>query len=119
MKGSTKNTSNIFAPLPRFDTMASNYQNMVFRYYKKEDWMLGVVGGGIFLIHFMLWTICHTFNRGLSQVNAAEELLIEENETKSEGTKTEEAFKRPSIPFIYHLLRLFPCYKNHAIDRVT
>lgn len=72
MKGSTKNTSNIFAPLPRFDTMASNYQNLVFRYYKKEDWMLGIVGGGAFLIYFALLTVCYTFNQGLSRANSAE-----------------------------------------------
>lgn len=71
-KGSTKSSTNVYSPLPRFDTIASNYQYLIFRYYKKEDWMLGIIGGGIFLIYFALWTVCHTFNRGLYRVNAAE-----------------------------------------------
>jgi hypothetical protein len=70
-KGTSKMNTNLF-PLPKIDTISSNYQNLIFRYYKKEDWLLGIIGGGIFLIYLGLWVLCHPINQTLFRINAAE-----------------------------------------------
>lgn len=68
--------ANIYTPFPKVDAMASNYQYQIFRYYKKEDWLIGVIGGSAFLIYLALWVICHPINQALFRMNAAEELLL-------------------------------------------
>lgn len=66
----------IYTPFPQIDTIASNYQYQIFRYYKKEDWLLGVIGGSAFLIYLALWVVCHPINQALFRMYAAEELLL-------------------------------------------
>lgn len=70
-KGTPKTTTNIYSPLPKIDTIASNYQYLIFRYYKKEDWLLGVIGGSAYLIFLSLWVLCHPINQALFRMNAA------------------------------------------------
>ena len=71
-KATPKAAASIYTPLPRIDTIASDYQNLIFRYYKKEDWLLGVVGGSAFLIYLSLWIVCHCINQSSFRVNAAQ-----------------------------------------------
>jgi hypothetical protein len=75
-KGSSKTNTAVYSPLPRYGTIASTYQNLIFRYYKKEDWLLGIIGGGMFLIFLSMWVLCHHFNQSYFRINATEELLL-------------------------------------------
>jgi hypothetical protein len=71
-RGTPKASNSIFTPLPRIAAIASNYQNLIFRYYKKQDWLLGVIGGSAFLIYLSLWLVCHCINQSSFRVNAAQ-----------------------------------------------
>jgi hypothetical protein len=70
-KATPKTTTTLISPLPKIGTIASNYQNQIFRYYKKEDWLVGVIGGSAYLIYLCLWILCHPLNQGLFRKNAA------------------------------------------------
>jgi len=35
---------------------------IVFRYYRKLDWMIGMLGGGIFILFLLFWIPCNYIN---------------------------------------------------------
>ncbi len=58
----------------------ARYQNYGFRYYLKADLLLGIIGGGIFLLYLFAFIPCHYVNSCLFHIQAANELLIEHPE---------------------------------------
>jgi hypothetical protein len=38
------------------------YQIKSYRYYKKLDWLLGIIGGAMLLFYIILWVPCHYIN---------------------------------------------------------
>jgi len=36
-------------------------QRVYFREYKKLDWILGMLGGGIFLLFLIFWVVCNYY----------------------------------------------------------
>lgn len=53
------------------------YQLIAFRYYKKLDWMLGVIGGGMFLMFLILWVPCSYISRSMSKIERVRKVMLE------------------------------------------
>ena len=47
-----------------------------FRYYKKLDWLLGIIGGAMLLFYIILWVPCNYINRNLHKINNVPQLLV-------------------------------------------
>lgn len=52
------------------------YQIRAFRYYKKVDFLLGVVGGAMLLFYLILWVPCNYINKTVHQITNTENLLL-------------------------------------------
>lgn len=59
---SPKNTTITLGGGVRAGFAASKYQNQVYRYYKKADWVIGIIGGAMFLFFVVLYVPLHFFN---------------------------------------------------------
>ena len=47
-----------------------------YRYYKKLDFLLGMIGGAVFLIFLFFWVPYSYVNRTLQKMKNAEELFL-------------------------------------------
>jgi hypothetical protein len=103
VKGVSKNATALQAPLPKLNFVSSYYQNQVFRYYKKIDWLLGIIGGGMSLFFILLWIPLHYLNRSFQHSSYAEELLID---YKNSLPTTVRDLKPVKMSFLYPLKRL-------------
>ncbi len=101
----------------RVGISASRFQNQVYRYYKKADWLLGIIGGAMFLFYMVLYVPLHFFNSCQKRRRAAAELLIWHNhESESHERNSFRAMQgdvllagvEPSI--FYCLKKLWPFY---------
>ena len=43
----------------------NKYNVIAYRYYRKLDWLLGVIGGAMLLFYIILWLPCSYLNRTL------------------------------------------------------
>jgi hypothetical protein len=71
-KGFARNASAVLSNSIRIDYIASTYNTLQYRYYKKIDWLLGIIGGGIFLFYFIAWIPCTYINRTFQKMSNAE-----------------------------------------------
>ena len=37
-------------------------KDIIYRDYKKLDWLIGLVAGGIFMLYLLFWVLCNGFN---------------------------------------------------------
>jgi len=72
VKGIPKNSTTVVSPVPKVDVTTINFQDKIYRYYKKIDWLLGIIGGGMFLFFLVLWIPCNFINQSLQHMNYAE-----------------------------------------------
>lgn len=49
---------------------------MSYRYYKKLDWLLGIIGGAMLLFYIILWVPCNFIARTIHQMNNVSQLLL-------------------------------------------
>jgi len=49
---------------------------MSYRYYKKLDWLLGIIGGAMLLFYIILWVPCNYINKTLHIIRNTESLLL-------------------------------------------
>jgi len=61
-KGEIKTNSNLNVSPPKLALGSSLFNYFTFRYYKKLDWLLGILGGGIFLNYIGLILIFKFLN---------------------------------------------------------
>lgn len=47
------------------------YQIRTFRYYKKVDFLAGIIGGAMLLFYLILWVPCNYINRNLHKIRNA------------------------------------------------
>lgn len=52
------------------------YQIVAYRYYKKLDWLIGIIGGAMLLFYIILWIPCNFINKNLHKIRNTEELLL-------------------------------------------
>jgi len=45
------------------DWSFDEYHIASYRYYKKLDWLLGIIGGAMLLFYIILWVPCNYINR--------------------------------------------------------
>lgn len=57
---------------------------MAVRYYKKIDWLLGVIGGGMFLFYLMFWAVFNYVNRSLLKIELANKLILKNITTEND-----------------------------------
>lgn len=53
-----------------------NYNIVSYRYYKKLDWLFGIIGGAMLLFYLILWVPCNYIARTLHQINNVRQLLL-------------------------------------------
>ncbi len=74
-------------------------KQIFFRYYKKLDWLLGMLGGGIFLIFLFFWFPCHTFAVIKQKVQQCQSIAIVQEENK---------INKPKFRVLWYLSNLLP-----------
>jgi hypothetical protein len=74
--GTPKNITSYSTAPPKAEFFSGNYQQQYYRYYDKVDKLLGIIGGGIFLLYLIFYLPCHYLNCTYYRMSAAEELLI-------------------------------------------
>ena len=47
-----------------------------YRYYKKLDWLLGIIGGAMLLFYIILWVPCNYIAKTVHQITNAEKTLL-------------------------------------------
>jgi len=52
------------------------HQIVAYRYYKKLDWLIGIIGGAMLLFYIILWIPCNFINKNLHKIRNTEELLL-------------------------------------------
>lgn len=52
------------------------YSVMSYRYYKKLDWLLGIIGGAMLLFYIFLWVPCNFISKTIHQMNNVNQLLL-------------------------------------------
>ncbi len=82
-----------------------------YRYYKKLDFILGMIGGAVFLLYLLFWIPLSYVNRTLQKMSNAEELLL----TTDEMITTGQNLHKVRIPFYYIVTRYLPGNKTNAI----
>ena len=65
------------------------YNIQAYRYYKKLDWLLGIIGGAMLLFYILLWIPCSYINRNRHRVDNVSHFLMM-NHAKEEEPITEE-----------------------------
>ena len=87
MQSIPRNTSNLNSTGVRNGFIASPFQNQVFRHYKKIDWLLGIIGGTMFLFFIVLYLPLYYIN----------ELDWWKVELEKQGKLIEEFFVRHTL----------------------
>ena len=55
----------------------TNGMQVAVRFYKKLDWLLGIIGGGMFLFYIIFWAVFNYFNRCWARLTLANQLLLQ------------------------------------------
>jgi hypothetical protein len=83
-----------------------NSMEVAVRFYKKLDWLLGIIGGGMFLFFAIFWQVFNFYNRNAVRFELAHELLLQK--VTNDYPKSEEELIPVKIPMYYMLKRLVP-----------
>ncbi len=82
-----------------------------YRYYKKLDFLLGMIGGAVVLLYLLFWIPFSYINRTLQKIRNAEELLME----KDKFITTDQNLHKIKIPFWFVATRYLPGNKTNEI----
>jgi hypothetical protein len=81
---------------------------VVFRYYRKLDWLLGMLGGGILLLFLFFWIPCNYLNTVKQKIQASEALTLTERYESDEKPSVHN-LEKTSISCWFYLTNLLPC----------
>jgi hypothetical protein len=84
------------------DFSLEKYNLMTFRYYRKLDWLLGIIGGAMLLFYLILWAPCTFFNRKLHKIRNVQQLLLL-NHAQEGDAVTEDTVTAANVPHAYWL----------------
>lgn len=59
-----------------YSVMFDDSQVVALRYYKKLDWLLGTIGGGIFFIFIIFWCLINPINRWLQRIELPSKFFL-------------------------------------------
>ena len=82
----------------------SNRNNISFRTYKKLDWLLGMLGGGFFLLYLFFWVPCNYINTTKQKIETCKAMML----TYEVGPPDIESIKSVSISYLYYLIDWIP-----------
>ena len=51
-----------------YGVMFDDSLEVAVRYYKKLDWLLGIIGGGMFFVFIIFWRLFNPINRWLQRI---------------------------------------------------
>lgn len=71
IKGAGVVSTALATAYPSVNVISSLYQYQIYRYYQKLDWLIGIIGGGAFLIIFACSCMCIPINKALFEMNAS------------------------------------------------
>lgn len=71
----------------------NRYNLVSYRYYKKLDWLLGIIGGAMLLFYIILWVPCSYIARTAHEIDATHQLLL-----RSTNSSDEPATEADLIP---------------------
>lgn len=94
----------------------TNSMQVAVRFYKKLDWLLGIIGGGIFLFYLIFWVIFNYFNRTWSKFHLANQLLLQK--ITEDNPQNEEDLIPAAIPSHYMIRRLVPFLRVKGYERL-
>ena len=72
------------------DFSLNQYSVMSYRYYKKLDWLFGIIGGAMLLFYIIFWVPCNYIARTLHQMNNVSQLLLINHAEESEPITEEK-----------------------------
>ena len=49
------------------------------RYYKKLDWLIGIIGGGMFFVFIVFWSIFNPINRWLQRIELPSKFFLRQS----------------------------------------
>jgi hypothetical protein len=84
----------------------ANSLEVAVRFYKKLDWLLGVIGGGMFLLFAIFWVVFSYYSRHAAQFELAQQLLLQK--ITNDYPRSEEDLIPVKIPWNYMLRRILP-----------
>jgi hypothetical protein len=58
------------------DFQVDKYNIISYRYYKKLDWLFGIIGGAMLLFYIILWVPCNYISRTTHQIQNVNQLLL-------------------------------------------
>jgi len=76
MQANARNITSVNSTGIRNGFIASRFQNQVFRHYKKIDWLLGIIGGTMFLFFIILYLPLYYINQWLKEGKLIEEFFV-------------------------------------------
>jgi len=71
VKGSTKASTAVYTPLPTYNIVSSNFQTIIYKYGLKLDWLIGIIGGGLFVNYIICLLLCFHYNQSLYRIRVA------------------------------------------------
>lgn len=98
-------------PLPDNELLANgvgtfmaydNTQTINYREYKKLDWLLGMLGGGIFIIYLIIWIPCKHVNLIKSKIEIAETTTLIRNDNNLKNVE------KPNFSLLWKISTLLP-----------
>lgn len=92
----------------------SNSLEVAVRYYKKLDWLLGVIGGGMFILFAIFWVVFSYYSRQIAQFELAQQLLLQK--ITNDNPRSEEDLIPIKIPWYYMLRRLLPFCREQKYE---
>lgn len=92
----------------------SNSLEVAVRFYKKLDWLLGVIGGGMFILFAICWLVFSWYNRQMAQIELAQQLLLQK--TTNDFPRSEEDLIPARIPLWYMIKRMVPFCKEQKYE---
>lgn len=94
----------------------TNGMQVAVRFYNKLDWLLGIIGGGMFLFFIIFWAVFNYFNRSWTRLNLANQLLLQK--ITEDNPQSEEDLIPVAIPSHYMLRRIVPCFRVKGYERL-
>lgn len=86
------------------------------RFYKKLDWLLGIIGGGCFLFYLIFRFIFGYYNRYMAIVDLANSILL--IKTSEEYPEKVDELAQPKISAFYPVRRLVPFCAIEWIEKI-
>jgi hypothetical protein len=84
-------------------TLAKDLHLISYRYYRKLDWLIGIIGGAMLLFYIILWLPCSYINRTLHRIRNTEAIILISNAKEDEIRLAKDNISPPKIGKSYWL----------------